>query len=284
MTPTSDAATTAPAHPPGPFPFGRNWQDYVSRYLDPEREASAQRSLETLFETKLTGKTFLDIGSGSGLFSLSAYRLGAAKVVSLDVDGDSVAACERLRQAAGCPSEWTVLQGSILDPDTVVALEPADIVYSWGVLHHTGDMWAALSAAGSLVRPEGLFAIAIYNRVTGHWLDSERWLGIKKAYNRAPLMGKRLMEGAFIAHWSLGTLKERKNPWLEARRDRGRGMAMITDVRDWLGGYPYEYATSDEIAEFCERWLGMRARKVIDVGARGYGNNEFVFERTREVA
>src|SRR5687767_10437316 len=139
-TTTTDRVTA----PPDAFAFGRNWQRYVESYLDPERKAIAAASLADLVGENLDGKVFVDIGAGSGLFSLCAHEAGAARVISLDVDPDSVAATAGLRRSAGEPETWEVREGSILDPKVVNELPQGDVVYSWGVLHHTGDMYAAI--------------------------------------------------------------------------------------------------------------------------------------------
>lgn len=268
---------TAP--PPDAFRFGRNWQRYVGSYLDSGREQIAAESLCDLVGD-LRGKTFLDIGCGSGLFSLCAYRAGAKQVLSIDVDPDAVAASRELWSRAGRPEAWRVLHRSILDPTAVAELGPAQVVYSWGVLHHTGDMYAAIGNAASLVEPGGLFAIAIYNRVSEGRLSSERWLQIKRAYNRVPRAVQLAMEASYAAYWSLVTLRRGESPLRAAREyRRSRGMALWTDLVDWLGGYPYEFGTARDITGFCERECGLRTLRVLPVSARHTGNNEFVFER-----
>jgi SAM-dependent methyltransferase len=267
----------APA--PGAFRFGRNWQRYVSGYLDSDRERIAAESLEQLLGD-VRGKTFLDIGCGSGLFSLCAHRAGASRVVSVDVDPDAVAATRTLHTRAGSPVEWVVLHRSVLDPAAVAELDPADIVYSWGVLHHTGDMYAAIRNTAALTKPGGRLAIAIYNRVTAHWLNSERWCRIKRFHNRASRPVQLAMQATFAAYWALGWLRAGQNP-LRITREyrRSRGMALWTDLVDWLGGYPYEFATPEEIVEFCERECGLRSVSVSCRPASETGNNEFLFER-----
>jgi SAM-dependent methyltransferase len=265
--------------PADAFAFGKNWQLYVDRYLDPERVTIAAQSLGELIEDGLAGRTFLDIGCGSGLFSLCAHEAGA-EVVSLDVDPDSVAACRELRRRAGEPDTWTVLEGSILDDELVEVLPSADVVYSWGVLHHTGDMWTAIEHAARPMRPDGLFALSIYNRSTGRFLDSDRWLAIKRRYNHSGPATRRTLEAAHLGHWTWSQVAARKNPVRVARSyKRNRGMALRTDLLDWLGGYPYEYATADEIVDFCRDRLGLEPVKVRANPPTGIGNNEFVFRR-----
>jgi 2-polyprenyl-3-methyl-5-hydroxy-6-metoxy-1,4-benzoquinol methylase len=264
--------------PADAFAFGRNWQRYVEAYLDPERIAIAMRSLDGLIEENLAGRTFIDIGAGSGLFSLCAYQAGAADVVSIDVDPDSVAACRELRGRSGNPINWTVLEGSVLDPDFVGGLVPGDIVYSWGVLHHTGDMYTGIRQAARLVKPGGLFVIAIYNCAIGRFLDSDRWLRIKRRYNHSNRAAQRVMEVVFVCYWTATRLRARQNPVRIAREyKKNRGMALKTDLIDWLGGYPYEYATANEIVRFCRDELGLEVVKVLSNPPTGTGNNQFVF-------
>jgi glycosyltransferase involved in cell wall biosynthesis/SAM-dependent methyltransferase len=265
--------------PDDAFAFGKNWQRYLAEYLTPERERIARESLDNLLETSLEGKTFMDIGSGSGLFSLQAHKAGAREVISIDVDPDSVAATRAVREAAGSPESWRVVDGSILDDALVESLPKVDIVYSWGVLHHTGDMWHAIRNAGSRVAEGGLFCIAIYNKVEGRFLDSRRWWRIKRTYNHSPRPVQALMEWTYAGHWTLGRLRHGQNPMREARAYKGRrGMALKPDLVDWLGGYPYEYATVRELADFCHDELGMKMRKVVEAPPRDLGNHEIVFE------
>jgi SAM-dependent methyltransferase len=260
------------------FSFGKNWSDYVSESLDEERIAIAVAALQELLNLdNLRGQTFLDIGSGSGLHSLAAYRLGADEVISFDYDPDSVRTTEQLRAEAGSPPNWQVLQGSILD-EAVVERYRASIVYSWGVLHHTGAMWQAIRNAARMVQPGGLFCIAIYNKVD-RWLlggNSVTWRKIKHYYVNSPQWRKTLLIWSYKAHFYLyKLLRERKSPRAAIHDYTMRGMNWHNDVVDWVGGYPFEYASVDEITAFCEKDLNMVTLKVVP--KRGHVCNEFLF-------
>lgn len=262
------------------FSFGRNWQDYVARHLTPEREQIALSSMTAFMEIPdLSGRTFLDIGCGSGLFSLGAYRLGARQITSLDVDPFSVRSCEELKRRAGNPAHWQVLHGSILNGELVSQLPKADVVYAWGSLHHTGDMWQAIRNAAALVETNGFFYLSIYNKVAGR-KGSGFWLKVKRLYNRSSPAGKRLLEIAyFLRYGLLSKLASLENPLtLFTHYSQGRGMSYWTDVRDWLGGYPYEFATVDEIFRFCSRELGMELRNL--QATNTLGTSEFLFLKT----
>lgn len=268
------------------FEFGENWAAFLS-VLDDERISKAEDSLKEMLECdSLEGKSFLDIGSGSGLFSLAARRL-RARVHSFDFDTSSFACTQELRNRyfPGDPN-WRVEQGSALDAEYLAGLGKFDIVYSWGVLHHTGSMWRALENAIIPTKPGGKLFIAIYND-TGS--QARRWLWIKKTYCRLPRILKAPFAVAMILPHelkglakSLATLRPMDYIRSWTRYKNGRGMNRWHDIVDWVGGYPYEVATVDKIFEFYKT-RGFSLSKVKSGGV-GLGCNEFVFERTADEA
>jgi SAM-dependent methyltransferase len=266
---------------PDRFEFGANWTSFVERALDDRRVASAVADTRRLLGDSLEGLTLIDIGCGSGLFSLAAHLLGARRVVAFDYDPRSVGASETLRERFRVPPDrWSIAQGSILDAGFLSGLEPADVVYSWGVLHHTGDMWRAIENAGGLTRPGGRFAIAIYNRVARFPDRSDMWWKVKRFYVRSPRAVRRMMEAGYaLNHMAtrLITLRNPLRPLLEQTGQGRRGMEFWHDVRDWLGGFPYEYATAGEVFAFVHRRLGMELVSLDTV--EGNACNEFVFRR-----
>lgn len=260
------------------FQFGENWQQFLS-ILNDERIAEAEKSLKEMLEVEdLQGKTFLDIGSGSGLFSLAARRLGA-KVYSFDYDPHSVACTQELKSfyCANDPN-WTIGSGSILDENYLRSLGEFDIVYSWGVLHHTGAMWQALANTDLLVKNQGQLFIAIYNDQGG---ASRRWAKLKQFYNQSPKLIQILLIIGVGLYWesrsALIRLLRWQNPWpfkYWAEKKKSRGMSVWHDLVDWVGGYPFEVAKPEEIFDFY-RDRNYMLRKLKTCGS-GHGCNEFV--------
>jgi 2-polyprenyl-6-hydroxyphenyl methylase/3-demethylubiquinone-9 3-methyltransferase len=263
------------------FEFGENWNRFLMA-LDDDRIREAEHSLRRMLEIdSLEGLSFLDIGSGSGLFSLAARRLGA-RVHSLDFDPMSIACTTELRRRF-FPDvlSWTVQEASALDADYMKSLGQFDVVYSWGVLHHTGDMWRALENAQLPVKPGGRLFIAIYND-TG--TQAARWKWIKKTYNRLPRVVRPIFAALAVAPdevkpaaRALLTLRPQEYVRRWTAYDKNRGMSHWRDIIDWVGGYPYEVATPDEIFDFY-RARGFTLTK-LKCGGVGLGCNEFVFLR-----
>ena len=262
------------------FEFGKNWQTFLQS-VDGPRIAAAETSLLSMLRcADLAGRTFLDIGCGSGLFSLAARRQGA-RVHSFDYDAASVACTREIRRRfAVDDANWTIEQGSVLDPEYMTALGTFDVVYSWGVLHHTGRMWDAVDAACRAVRPGGVLFIALYNDLGTR---SRRWWRIKRLYNRLPGPLRPLLTAVAIAPDEAKTLGRlilsgRPLAYVRLWTDHGiRGMNRWRDAVDWVGGYPYQVATPEEVFDFC-RARGL-ALKSLKCGGVGLGCNEFVFDR-----
>jgi glycosyltransferase involved in cell wall biosynthesis/2-polyprenyl-3-methyl-5-hydroxy-6-metoxy-1,4-benzoquinol methylase len=262
------------------FAFGKNWLRFLT-VLDEERILRAEVSLLTMLkESTLEGRRFLDIGSGSGLFSLAARRLGAT-VHSFDLDPESVrCALELRRRFFGRDARWRIEQGSALDRGYLESLGQFDVVYSWGVLHHTGRMYEALENAALPVAPRGKLFVAIYNDLGSR---TNRWRVIKRTYNRLP----RVMRPAFTAvaaapnevrAFAGACLKGEALGYLRSWKAVGeRGMSRWRDIVDWVGGYPYEAATPEQIFDFYEA-RGFRL-ETLKCGGVGLGCNEFVFTR-----
>ena len=260
------------------FEFGKNWAKFLNNLTD-EKIKEAEKSLkEWLGMDDLTGKTFLDIGSGSGLFSLAARNLGAT-VSSFDYDINSVNCTKTLKERY-YPNDnnWHVEQGDALSKEYLAKYDKYDIVYSWGVLHHTGNMYLGLENASEKVKDHGTLFIAIYN---DQGRESRTWTKIKKAYVNWPkFMRIFLIIPCFIKTWGPATIYDftKGRPFHTWRTyNSNRGMTPWIDFIDWIGGYPFEVAKPEEIFDFFHK-KGFDLDKMATEG-KSYGCNQFVFKR-----
>jgi 2-polyprenyl-6-hydroxyphenyl methylase/3-demethylubiquinone-9 3-methyltransferase len=263
------------------FAFGENWRSFLATVSDKAVEDATRDLAALLGGPPAAGTRFLDIGCGSGMSMLAALRLGFAEVEGVDIDDNSAAAARTLLGARAPGGPWSVRTASVFE------LDPArdggrEVVHSWGVLHHTGDMWPAIDRAAALVAPGGRLVLALYRKtpLCGFWRVEKRF------YSRAPAPVRAAMRGVFKAMILAGITATGRNPWRYVRTyGSARGMDFHHDVVDWLGGYPYESVAPEELSAFLAargfEMERMRAKTPAVWGVLGTHCDEFVAVRRR---
>lgn len=264
------------------FEFGQNWRSYAANLSGPEID-NATEALRTLLQIEnLEGRRFLDIGCGSGIHALAALRLGAMEVLALDIDPDSVDTARRLlaQHAPGHTAEVRV--ASIFDTQGFER-SSYDVVYSWGVLHHTGRLLEALRRSAEFVQRDGLFVFALYRKTwcCALWRAEKRW------YRDASERSRRLARNAYVSAVRFGMFLVglSYDDYVATYPSKNRGMDYLHDIHDWLGGYPYESIAPQEV-DTIMRELGfelirrnVRTDMLAKSGVLGSGCDEYVYRR-----
>lgn len=262
------------------FEFGRNWQSFSAK-IDERAIANAEDGvLKLLPREAIAGHTFLDIGCGSGLHSLAALRLRAARVLALDIDANSVDTTRAVLSKHAPHPNWDAKTVSVFDASPVT-LGHFDVVYSWGVLHHTGDMRRAIAQASALVAPGGLFAFALYQKTKLDWF----WKVEKRLYANAPRFVQSAIRFCYTQAFRLAyTLTGRSFRSYVASYQSYRGMDFAHDIHDWLGGFPYEAAAAAEVEQQLSQLGFEHVRSFVRyetprTGWLGSGCDEYVYRK-----
>ncbi|MFN4280903.1 class I SAM-dependent methyltransferase [Thermosynechococcus sp.] len=271
----TEDVTSQAAH----FAFGKNWADYATK-ISEQQINKAEKGLERLLgRDAIRYRRFLDIGCGSGIHTLAALRLGVSEALAVDIDPDSVATTQALLEQWAPSTNWHTQTISVFDlkPSEVGTF---DIVYSWGVLHHTGDMKRAICRASEMVKEGGLFAFALYRRT----LFDLFWKWEKRWYSTASPKAQDLARNVYTAlfrfrFWTKGrSFKEYVTSY-----SQNRGMVYENDVHDWLGGWPYETISPSEVEKVMHQ-LGFTLVRAFTkeerwIGILGNGCDEYVYQR-----
>jgi 2-polyprenyl-6-hydroxyphenyl methylase/3-demethylubiquinone-9 3-methyltransferase len=266
------------------FEFGKNWKLFLEG-LDEKKINEAIKDIENFIGVGgVVGKSFTDIGCGSGLSSLAAYKLGASSVYSYDIDPLNIENVKSLisKYKNKKSFDWRADVKSIVENEDVKTFKKTDIVYAWGVLHHTGDMWSAISNSASLVEGGGLLYLMLYRDAK----LAHIWKIIKKYYVNSSSPIKFIMRNAFAVIQIIGIIAKGKNP-VKSIKNYGinsRGMSWYTDSTDWIGGYPFEYAEAEEVINYLKP-LGFELIKIYPYiskkswGLFGTGSYQYLFHK-----
>jgi 2-polyprenyl-6-hydroxyphenyl methylase/3-demethylubiquinone-9 3-methyltransferase len=262
------------------FKFGENWDKFIDKMDKSAIQQAVVDIVRLLGTDDLSGKSVIDIGSGSGIHSVAFYQLNPLKVDSIDCDQDSVRATYDLISSMGYPVGRNVREANILDLDTFHRAK-YDVVYAWGVLHHTGNLQLALENSAALVNKHGLLAIALYRKT----LFCKFWRIEKRFYSKSPYLIQKMIFSLYIALFFLFFSVIRRRNFFSYIKNykNSRGMNFFIDVHDWLGGYPYESINPLELRSKM-KILGFQELRAFTrppgINLFSSGCDEFVFKKS----
>jgi SAM-dependent methyltransferase len=134
---------------------------------DPWFDANATRVLANemcgIAPTWFAGRRVLDAGCGRGRWTRALLELGA-HVTAVDYSDAGLA---QTRALCGPTPNLVTSRVDLLNPPPELRSQRFDLVFSYGVLHHTGDTWKALANVSSLVAEGGALFLYLYG--VGSW-------------------------------------------------------------------------------------------------------------------
>ncbi|MCU0241522.1 MAG: class I SAM-dependent methyltransferase [Vicinamibacteria bacterium] len=111
------------------------------------------------------GKKVLEIGCGLGTDTMNFARSGA-QVTAVDLSEESLALARKRAEVMGLQGSIRFYQANAEKLSETVPVEPYDLVYSFGVIHHTPHPGAVLDQIRKYMTAESTLKVMVYNRLS----------------------------------------------------------------------------------------------------------------------
>jgi ubiquinone biosynthesis O-methyltransferase len=210
------------------------WTEYI-----PEYEASEKHWSLFYNPKEVKGKTVLDAGCGTGVFSIIFARNGAAKVTGIDISPGSLDTARSLKKKFGLANAEFRQQDMLRLP---FASASFDIVWAWGTVHHTTDPLGAIAELIRVLKPGGSLFLAIYKRTNVTWVHEI----VRKTMIRTPRWSWNSLAKA-------GALALSPIVFLFKKRQKSRKGEKLSElILDWYFVPIRHYYRPEEIRSFLE--------------------------------
>jgi ubiquinone/menaquinone biosynthesis C-methylase UbiE len=235
------------------------WTEYL-----PEVEASENHWKIFYSGEEVKGKSVLDAGCGTGIFSIIFATNGAGRVTGIDISEGS------LQTARGLKKKFN-LENADFQKQDMLALpfsdESFDIVWAWGTVHHTTDPFRAITELLRILKPSGSILLAVYKRTRLTFLHEI----IRKTLLRAP---RKTWKGlARVMAFFLSPVI-----FLFKKREKSRrGEKLEELIIDWYFVPIRHYYKPEEIRGFLEE-RGLVIEKYLPASGRFDSTSNFIFK------
>ncbi len=244
------------------------YKDHWTKY--PLELQGALKHIQELFPEGVKCKRVLDGGSGSGMISV-AFAVMGADVTGVDVTPKCVENGCKNADLFGVQCRF--LKRNLLSLD--LCGETFDIIYNWGVLHHTQDARKSFTNLAKHLKPGGEMIVAVYLKT----VLSGFWNFLRIFYQESPQVFKTLFlnTGSIF----LNGVDYFNNLFFNKERYMMRGTNNKEILNDWFG-VPYRtFHTYEEVFEWF-RENGLEYQLVNSATGRFKSTSNFVVRGSKK--
>lgn len=235
------------------------WTEYI-----PEYDASEKHWLLFFTPDEVKGKSVLDSGCGTGIFSIIFAKNGAGQVTGIDISPGSLGTAEGLKQKFGLSNARFEQQDMLHLPYPDACF---DIVWAWGTVHHTTDPLGAIDGLIRVLKPGGSILLAIYKKTKVTWIHE----AIRKTLVRTPRRSWNAL-AKIMAFFGTPIV------WTFKRREKARqGETLSELILDWYFVPIRHYYKPDEIRTFLEG-KGFKIENYLAHSGRFNSSSNFIFK------
>ena len=239
------------------------WTEYL-----PEYNASETHWKIFYSPQDIEGKSVLDAGCGTGIFSIIFARNGAASVLGIDISEGSLETAKALKTKFDLENASFQKQDML---DLPFADESFDIVWAWGTVHHTTDPFKAMSELIRVLRAEGSILLAVYTRTRVTFLHEI----IRKALVRTPRKTWKALSKILALVLSPVVY------FFKKREKSRKGEKLEELIMDWYFVPIRHYYYPEEIKVFLEE-QGFTIEKYLPASGRFNSTSNFIYKARKD--
>ena len=150
------------------------------------------------------GKKVLEVGCGIGTDTMNFARAGAS-VTAVDLSDESLKLAKRRAKVLGLEEKISFYQANAEELSSSVAVEPYDLVYSFGVIHHTPNPRNVVSQIKSYMKSSSELRMMVYAKnswknimIEAGFDQPEAQSGCPVAFTFTPEEARDLLEGFHV--------------------------------------------------------------------------------------
>jgi ubiquinone/menaquinone biosynthesis C-methylase UbiE len=235
------------------------WTEYI-----PEYEASEKHWEIFYAAEEVQGKSILDAGCGTGIFSIIFANKGADQVTGIDISEGSLHTAQSLKEKFG-------LKNAEFEKQDMLALpfpdRSFDIVWAWGTVHHTTDPFKAIDELIRVLKPSGSILLAIYKRTRLTFIHEI----IRKILVRTPRKTWKVLAKILAIFLSPVIFL------LKKREKSRKGEKLEELIIDWYFVPIRHYYKPGEIKNYLEE-RGFSVEKFLPASGRFDSTSNFIFK------